>query len=420
MGEKVISRELFELFYNNRNKILNKHVNPFIMKGYTFLEFEELINCSISLGQTPGNIWTYISDNILNLKTPQWFYNKYKKQINWKFVTERIITYLDENDENMMNMFIVWLNDNKKNIQDRFLKHIATCQILPEVMIASFIDCSELPINSILGFQRLSTHLLKYVVESNRIDTNEWRNISLYQPMDPEFIEKYESKLDWNLIKYNQTWQNYPLESFHRLPVMDISNKFTWWTAKQKCDDLLLKKFYAMVDEKDNNYIILYVNNLYVLNNKTSSALYLFRKNINYSVDDISNISIKTQLNWFNNNSMKGKYLQQSHNKFWNIRDASINKHINHNLILYKDYHKIVYTLEPNIMDGSINSWMQQNTNIVYHNPMIVCDNTYNHSDRQLKIRIHYKDLMLTHKSTYNVNAFYIYLPLDCEITNVT
>jgi len=27
---------------------------------------------------------------------------------------------------------------------------------------------------------------------------------------------------------------------------------------------------------------------------------------------------------------------------------------------------------------------------------------------------------MLTHKSTYNVNAFYIYLPLDCEITNVT
>jgi hypothetical protein len=117
---------------------------------------------------------------------------------------------------------------------------------------------------------------------------------------------------------------------------------------------------------------------------------------------------------------MKGKYLQQSHNKFWNIRDASINKHINHNLILYKDYHKIVYTLEPNIMDGSINSWMQQNTNIVYHNPMIVCDNTYNHSDRQLKIRIHYKDLMLTHKSTYNVNAFYIYLPLDCEITNVT
>ena len=72
------------------------------------------------------------------------------------------------------------------------------------------------------------------------------------------------------------------------------------------------------------------------------------------------------------------------------------------------------------MMDGTINSWSQNNSNIVYHNPMILCDNMYNHSDRQLKIRVHYKDLMLTHKYNYSLNIFYIYLPLDCEITNVT
>ena len=122
--------------------------------------------------------------------------------------------------------------DNEKMIENNFLTSVSRNFILPEIMIAYFIKSKKLNLCKILRLQKLSIDLLNYVAEnvmmnSDLTDIQEkqiFDEISTFQIMDPEFIEKYDNMLNWSLLMFNPTWTLFPHSSFHKLPVISGLN----------------------------------------------------------------------------------------------------------------------------------------------------------------------------------------------------
>jgi hypothetical protein len=442
MGPKLVSRSLFEIFYNKRHQLINSDVNPFIMKGYNIQELEELIKISISVGIVKNHIWSYLSDSVLDLRTPQYFFDYYKNDIIWKFLCERILKNLDETDHMSMLVFMEWMKNNHDMIELQFIKNRSGVLFLPEIMIVHFINSTYINLHQILGLQRLSLDLLNYLVKnySNLFNEVEWEMISIYQNLDPEFIQKYEHKLDWNGLKYNQTWNLYPHESFHKLPTMDFTNRYLWWTAAQKVDELLSKKATVVLD---GDYIILTISNLIVFNHQNNSFFQYNKPQTNYRYDsnyvlkkfmemknnekNKNNFGYGDYINNINYDVLKNRYILSKNNKNWVIRNQSSNiisdKSINNYIIPNNKYNKAVYTLNSSLMDGNINSWVTNSNLACNHHPLILCDISLYHTYynyQNYSIRVHHKDLMIVDKNNYHGRTVtYIYLPLDCNITVV-
>jgi len=58
--------------------------------------------------------------------------------------------------------------------------------------------------------------------------------ISIYQTLTPEFINKYSSLLNWNLLKFNEVWTKYPHDLFKKLPVFNQENFWLWASTEEK------------------------------------------------------------------------------------------------------------------------------------------------------------------------------------------
>lgn len=232
-GKRKISKEIFNLFYEYRNDLIHSTTNAFIMKGYTVEEMDDLITVSLNAGVPSSYIWNYISDRVLTLETSYWFWDKHKTSIIWHFAIENIINLMDEPDTIQLNIFLKWMQDFYVFI-DNSLKSIQKYICLPEIMIATFYISPNLNLNNILKYQKLSVKLLNFLAEHDVLTKLDWENISMYQILDPDFIKKYESILDWKLLSFNPTWKHFSHNKFHRPLEMNIHNILLWGTIENK------------------------------------------------------------------------------------------------------------------------------------------------------------------------------------------
>ena len=398
--KKPIVNKILKILYANRHNLINKIINPFIIKGYNVYQLEELIKCSFESGCSLKNIWNYISDNILDLSYPDWFWKKNKLHIYWLYATENIIKKLNEEDSLMMNLFVKWMYDNYDSIQQYFLPNIPECLILPEIMIYCFYDSPLFNLENVLGFQKISLKILNCIIKKdddkyikNRVlNYKHWDKISYFQILDPTFIKKYEDRLNWNFLKYNPTWNLYPEEEFHKLPIKDETNKYLWCSIDEKINEL----------------------NKYNINFKaTKQGEYI---NLNIYEYNILNHKFRNYDQHYNNSNprltcIKNKYLNMNINDNWKIRKNKFK----HSIIPFDKFDKVVFTFDPSIMDGGISKWSNAfNKTPNNYVPLIKCfvSNNPNYNPCKDNVNIHYKNIIIAGKKNNDANGILLYLPL--------
>jgi hypothetical protein len=410
-GNFQISKELFELFYNNRNKLITSDVNPLIMKGYNIYQLEELIKSSINSGVDHDSVWNYVSYMVLDLSTPHWFWKKYEDSIFWSFTTEKIINELDEEDPIMTEIFIQWMKDNENMIESEFIDDIPYNLIIPEIMIAYFVNSKKINLHSILKLQRFSTDLLNYVVENVIMNSNItvekekliFDTISSFQIMTPEFIEKYDKMLNWNLLKFNQTWTLFPHTSFTKLPVMDSSNIFMWGSIDDKINELNKRGFTA---KKEGEYVIF--NNLEVSKLSTTHVNIL----MGYHHEDRDNYYDDLIQKNYNTLYYQNQYKVKNLNSAWKIRNPDFRSCI----IDKKKYNRVVFCFNPDLMDNNYylygNFNQNYNTKHISYVPMTFCYHNYVFSNTA---KVHYKNLLIYNLGNNNIRGknLGLYFPLD-------
>ena len=391
-----IINKIFKILYIHRYKLINKDINPFIIKGYNVYELEELIKCSFESGCNFKNIWNYISDTILDLSYPDWFWKKYKSNIYWQYATENIIKKLNEDDYSMMNLFVKWMYNNHECIEQYFFPNIPECLILPEIMIASFYSSPLFNLENILSFQKISLKILNYIIEkdnslniSNRILTSKhWDKISYFQILDPDFIKKYDYYLHWDFLKFNPTWNLYSEDLFHKLPIKDKSNKYLWMTIDEKISEL---QKYNIQCLKYDEYINLNICQYDILNHKFRNYDHLYNS---------SNPKLSFS---------KNKYLFNNEN--WKLRKSKFK----HSIIPNNKYDKVVFTFNTNIMDGDITKWSNTfNKNPNNYIPLIKChiSTNSNYLNNKINVNIHYKNIIIVEKKNSDPSIILLYLPL--------
>ena len=411
MGKNKLTPESEALFYEYRHKLLapnsniKKLVNPFISISYTPEQLEDMINITIKSGIPGYMVWNYVSDLCLSIKTPLWFWKKHKTKINWQFATEKIINDLDQNDKYQSELFIQWIIDNDTDIFNGFMRNIPIGYIIPEILIAYFVDGknNNIFLPKIMKLQKLSLSLLNYLAENDVLTDNDWLNISSYQLMDPKFIEVYEKKLDWCRLKFNITFVKYNRDMFHRLPVMDNANKFIWMTEQEKADELEKMKIqFSVLKENGKTY-------------------FQFQMTLRVDVNHFSQI---TTYHTTQNEAQlykTAKLLRYTNDKMWRIRNPSNNSYN----ISQKRYEKIVFNYDPELMKID-NKFINVNTHTISINNK---DNlalslgncsTYHYHTQNPNYKIESKYLSLikidyTQQQTYHSgsnNAFIVFAPL--------
>jgi hypothetical protein len=354
-GETKISNELINVFYSYRHKLFEKNsnkkgfINPFInqnYKYYTYEQIEELIKLSIISGIASINVWNYVSNNILDLNTPKWFWKKHTSSIHWYIVTERIISLYDENDILQNELFLQWMLDYSSLIHNGFIINLPNGFILPEIFIAFFTDIEHKLLSQIMKFQRLSISLLNYFAENNVFTKDDWNTISSFQVMNPQFIKKYESKLDWSLLKFNISFVEYPAKSFHKLPISDDTNKFLWMTIDDKVTELRNLGVSCEANKTDMTIIISCKDNI--------------KNNFNHFIPSPGYTIIPSNVN--KNNKVINKLLYDNTLENWHIRNGNFNLTI----IEEKDYNKVVYNFNQLLMTGGSIGMQQLKTALNY------------------------------------------------------
>ncbi len=232
-GKRKIPQMIFDVFYNYRHQLIHSNTNAFVMRGYNWEQLEDLINISLKAHVSPHYIWIYVSERVLTLKTPFWFWEKYKTKIIWEYTIENIIYLLDENDSLQLEIFIKLMKDFYVFIDDK-LHQLPKSLCLPEALIAIFCNSIKLDLLHLLKFQKFSIKLLNFLAEHDIFNQKHWDCISRFQILNPEFMKKYESNLDWKLLNYNPTWKHYPYNQYHRLLEMNNTNVLLWGTIDDK------------------------------------------------------------------------------------------------------------------------------------------------------------------------------------------
>lgn len=381
-GSCKLPRNIIKYFYDKRCTLLNGDINPFIMKGYMFQEVEELIEYYKFLGISKSNVFSNLSQNIIDFNTPYWFLKKYADDIKWEFAFENMINNFQEQDIEKLMQLIV---DFSKIIKIKCIDVInitGTTLILPDEIIIYFIDSLKDQISNILSYQKLSIATLDYMIENKYVSTEDLQNISSFQNLDSEFIKKYESILDQNLLQYNPSI---------------TSNT----SDDEKCIELKKHNISYKINEK---HLIIDVSNFGIINHK-----------LNYTYK-----SVYTNLN----------------NKLYNMKEPKNNLYSrmikkNKNIQLftpilpYNKCDKIVFNKNPENMDGGILSFTENNLlwfkEIKYGpKPMVYMDlNSNGNINSKFKVKVPLKDVIIVSKPFQNStkNGFvtkyniYIYLP---------
>jgi hypothetical protein len=75
---------------------------------------------------------------------------------------------------------------------------------------------------------------LEFILENVRLHQRDQGLVSINPNLTPYLINKYDSKLDWNVLKFNIVWIMYPHTDFNKLPVFDDDNFWLWATPQEK------------------------------------------------------------------------------------------------------------------------------------------------------------------------------------------
>lgn len=413
-GKIKLNKELITVFYNNRVKLFNTNLvgknnicNPFMNDNYKYYSYEEidnLINVIVNAGMAKYDLWNYISYYVLNFETPKWFWKKHSSNIHWYIATEHMIELYNENDFINNQIFLQWILDNDTNIYNGFILNYQKGFILPEIFIAYFADYQNIQytfLNTILQIQKLSITLLYYLADNNLLNANQWESISNFQLMNPEFIKKYDTKLNWGLLMFNVTFAEYSFDKFHRLPQMDTNNRFLWMSIDDKVKELNRMGIICEANKTDMTIILKSKSiECKVLNHYITRNNYLIASSVSKKSNQIKDLIF---------NSSKQN---------WTIRNTN-----NFGIVEENDYHKVVFNFNQHLINGlGIPLQAISNFNSMKYQLMSVAlignNNNYYGNNIINKICIPYKYLLFSNTTHSSPNNSFIalYYPLQYSI----
>ncbi len=412
-GKNKLKKELITVFYNHRLKLFNTNLvsknnmcNPFMNDNYKYYSYEEidnLINVIINAGMAKYEIWNYISCNVLNFETPKWFWKKHSTNIHWYIATETMIDLYNEKDVINNQLFLQWILDNNVDIYNGFILNYQRGFILPEIFIAYFADYNNIEytfLNNILQVQKLSITLLNYLADNNIFGPYHWESISNFQLMTPDFIKKYDTKLNWGLLMFNETFAKYPFDNFHRLPQMNDSNKFLWMTIDDKVNQLKSLGINCKANKIDMTIEFESKNiESKVLNHYITRNNYLIASSVSKKTNQIRDL------------------MYNSTKQNWIIRNTN-----NFGIVEKNDYNKVVFNFNQHLMNGlGMPLTGVSNFNNMKYQLMsfVIINNIHNYYSQENKIiSIPYKYLLFSNKiQTSNNNSFItLYYPLQYSV----
>jgi hypothetical protein len=387
-GSLKLPKNTIQYFYNKRYILLDGNINPFIMKGYTFNEVEELIKFYISMGIKKSTIFKKMSKNIIDFNTPYWFLKKYETSIYWDFAFENMINNIQEQDIEKLMQLIVDFSEIIKIQCIDVINDTGTTLILPDEVIIYYIDSLKKQIPHILSYQKLSIETLVYMLTNKYVTPNCLKYISSFQNLDSEFIAKYKSVLDENLLKYNPSITS------------DTSDL-------EKCTELEKYNISYTINE---GYLIIDVSYFGVINHKLNDTYKTIYTDLN------------KQLYTQNINSLD----ESKNNLYYSINKKNKNQtkmNVFNPILPYDKRNKVVFNNNPVNMDGNILSFNENSLlwfkEIKYElKPMIYLDVNKN-TNTKFKVKVPIRDTLIVSKpfQHFTENKFitkyniYIYLP---------
>jgi hypothetical protein len=146
----------------------------------------------------------YTYDRRLTNQQYEWWINKYKRKIEWKYVS-----YKKLSPEFISNhkRYVDWdglstTPELNENFIEKYIKKINWSQISQyQILSEKFIEKHHDKVNwyKISSYQKLSEEFIDK--HDNKVD---WQEISSCQKLSEKFIEKYQDKVDWLKISEHQ------------------------------------------------------------------------------------------------------------------------------------------------------------------------------------------------------------------------
>jgi hypothetical protein len=224
----------------------------------SYHKIEDIIVRMLMNGYDSHKLWSEVSKSIDPYATPYWFLKKYQTDLDWNLLFITIVNKYNYKTIPLENM-LKWVQDHHNKIST--VSDKVTNQIFPEELLYHFGDKKnifpKIVLADILSRQIISINVLDKL--NPIFDNDLWTQVSLCQYLNPTFIKKYESKLNWDKLAYNPTWQLYPQNEFHKLPTFDSKNML-WMPLDKKVTEiknaLLKKDANAKVTLENDNIVI--------------------------------------------------------------------------------------------------------------------------------------------------------------------
>uniref|UniRef100_A0A6C0ECQ8 Uncharacterized protein n=1 Tax=viral metagenome TaxID=1070528 RepID=A0A6C0ECQ8_9ZZZZ len=246
---------------NVKNIFANKLTyfkNVYLDFSLSHHKIEDIIVKMLMNGYDSHKLWSEVSKSIDPYATPYWFLKKYQKDLDWNLLFITVVNKYNYKTITLENM-LIWVQDHHDKIS--IVSDKVTNQIFPEELLYHFGDKKnifpKIVLADILARQIISVAVLDKL--NPIFDNDLWTQVSLCQYLNPTFIKKYESKLNWDKLAYNPTWQLYPQNEFHKLPTFDSKNML-WMPLDKKVTEiknvLLKKDLNAKVTLENDNIVI--------------------------------------------------------------------------------------------------------------------------------------------------------------------
>jgi hypothetical protein len=225
-------------YKDHANYLFQEYINGNI-KGYrptkrgqyTFKQFKKLM-CHSDLSKFNGifhfeDIKFYIEDIKFCNKSNYYSNNNDGVTIQRKF--KKSTEKFDLHTLNDIYKNIVRYSDNTI-----LCAYIMKIYLYPTIFNNFSIFKSRHTFKEILEEGLLSSSELEFILENVQLRQHEKGLVSINSNLTPYLINKYNSKLDWNVLKFNAVWLKHPHTDFNKLPVFDDDNFWLWATPLEK------------------------------------------------------------------------------------------------------------------------------------------------------------------------------------------
>ena len=259
-----------DLLYLINNKIITKlPTKPIKYRSHANILFEEYINGNIQ-GCTPENIGKYTVKEFKKLRQlhpPQGYPNSIYTLDDITLICHNNIETLNKFDNYTLNEIYNSLKKINLGYQVGLSKVVNTFLypiIFDNFTIPTSRDAFIVLLESDNKFNELQ---LEFILQNVRLTGIELSLISIQSNLTPYLINKYQSKLDWDVLRFNIIWLMYPPEVFNKLPVYDDDNFWLWASPSEKIKAIEKMNLECSFRIVDNNYIEFYSDNKFLYHN---------------------------------------------------------------------------------------------------------------------------------------------------------